>query len=146
MSPAPRSEEVKLLSRVRLFATPWTVQALPSMEFSRQEYWSGLPFPSPGDLPDRGIEPGFSTLQADALLSESSGNPNSFTEVLPFSTTPWQPFSRSSYWQWQMWFSSHIFVFSIMSYEENHTPCSSCLFVCLFNKMHLTPFCCFLNQ
>ena len=41
--------QVKLLSRVRLFATPWTVtyQALPSMEFSRQEYWSGLPFPSP---------------------------------------------------------------------------------------------------
>ena len=43
-----------------LFASPWTVahQAPPSMEFSRQEYWSGLPFPSPGDLPDPGIEPG----------------------------------------------------------------------------------------
>ena len=51
--------EVKSLSRVRLFATPWTVayQAPPSMGFSRQEYWSGLPFPSPGDLPDPGIEP-----------------------------------------------------------------------------------------
>ena len=48
------------LSRVRLFATPWTVayQAIQSMGFSRQEYWSGLPFPSPGDLPDPGIEPG----------------------------------------------------------------------------------------
>ena len=48
--------EVKLLSRVRLFATLWTVayQAPPSTEFSRQEYWSGLPFPSPGDLPDPG--------------------------------------------------------------------------------------------
>ena len=47
------------LSRVRLFATPWTVayQASLSMGFSRQEYWSGLPFPSPGDLPDPGIEP-----------------------------------------------------------------------------------------
>ena len=46
--------EVKLLSRVRLFATPWTVayQAPQSMGFSRQEYWSGVPFPSPGDLPD----------------------------------------------------------------------------------------------
>ena len=46
-------------SRVRLFATPRTVayQALPSMGFSRQEYWSGLPFPSPEDLPDAGIEP-----------------------------------------------------------------------------------------
>ena len=49
---------VKSLGRVRLFATPWTVahQAPPSMEFSRQEYWSGLPFPSSGDLPDPGIE------------------------------------------------------------------------------------------
>ena len=50
----------------------WTVahQALPSMEFSRQEYWSGLPFPSPGDLPDPGIELRSPTLQADALTSE----------------------------------------------------------------------------
>ena len=50
---------LKSLSRVQLFATPWTVayQAPPPMEFSRQEYWSGLPFPSPGDLPDPGIEP-----------------------------------------------------------------------------------------
>ena len=52
--------KVKSLSHVRLFATPWTVayKASPSMGFSRQEYWSGLPFPSPGDLPDPGIEPG----------------------------------------------------------------------------------------
>ena len=52
--------EVKLLSRVRLFATPWTVahHAPPSMGFSRQEYWSGLPFPSPGDLPNPGIKLG----------------------------------------------------------------------------------------
>ena len=64
--------KVKSLSRVRLFATPWTVayQASPSMGFSRQEYWSGLPFPSPGDLPDPGIEPGSPTLEADALTSE----------------------------------------------------------------------------
>ena len=54
--------KVKSLSRVQLFATPWTVayQAPPSMGFSKQEYWSGLPFPSPGDLPDPGIEPGLS--------------------------------------------------------------------------------------
>ena len=67
--------KVKLLSRVRLFATPWTVayQAPPSMGFSRQECWSGLPFPSPGDLPDLGIEPGSPTLQADALPSEPPG-------------------------------------------------------------------------
>ena len=53
-------------------ATLWTVayQASPSMGFSRQEYWSGLPFPSPGDLPDPGIKPRSPTLQADALPSE----------------------------------------------------------------------------
>ena len=69
--------KVKSLSRVRLFATPWTVahQAPPSMGFSRQEYWSGLPFPSPGDLPDPGIEPRSPTLQADALTSEPPGKP-----------------------------------------------------------------------
>ena len=51
---------------------PWTValQAPLSMEFSRQEYWNGLPFPSPGDLPNPGIEPGSPTLQGDSLLSE----------------------------------------------------------------------------
>ena len=51
---------VKLLSCVQLYVTPWTVayQASQSMGFSRQEYWSGLPFPSPGDLPNPGIEPG----------------------------------------------------------------------------------------
>ena len=68
---------MKSLSRVQLFATPWTVayQAPPSMGFSRQEYWSGLPFPSPGDLPNPGIEPGSPTLQADALPSEPPGKP-----------------------------------------------------------------------
>ena len=57
------------LSCVRLFATPWTVahQFPPSMGFSRQEYWSGLPFPSPGDLPDPGIKTGCPALQADSL-------------------------------------------------------------------------------
>ena len=67
---------MKSLSRVRLFATPWTVahQAPLSMGFSGQEYWSGLPFPSPGDLPNPGIEPGSPALQADALSSEPPGN------------------------------------------------------------------------
>ena len=69
--------KVKLLSRVRLFATPWTVayQAPPSIGFSRQECWSGLPFPSPEDLPDPGMEPGSPALQADVLLSEPPGKP-----------------------------------------------------------------------
>ena len=67
--------KVKSLSRVWLFATPWTVvcQVPSSMGFSRQEYWSGLPFPSPGDLPNPGIEPGSHTLWADTLLSEPPG-------------------------------------------------------------------------
>ena len=63
---------MKSLSRVRLFVTPRTIahQAPPSMGFSRQEYWSGLPFPSPGDLPDLGIKPRSPAFQADALTSE----------------------------------------------------------------------------
>ena len=65
--------KVKSLSHVRLFLTPWNVayHVPPSMGFSRQEYWSGLPFPSPGELPNPGIKPGSPALQADALLSES---------------------------------------------------------------------------
>ena len=72
-----QSMVVKSLSRVRLFATPWTVayQAPPSMGFSRQEYWSGLPFPSPGDLPDPGIEPRSPALEADALTFEPPRKP-----------------------------------------------------------------------
>ena len=56
--------KVKSLRRVQLFVTLWTVayQAPPSMGFSKQEYWSGLPFPSPGDLPDSGTKPGSPSL------------------------------------------------------------------------------------
>ena len=65
------------LSCPNLCAAPWTVahQAPLSMGFSRQEYWSGLPFPSPGDLPDPGIKPRFPALEADSLLSELPGKP-----------------------------------------------------------------------
>ena len=68
---------VHLLSCVQLFATPWTVarQAPLSMRFSRQEYWSGLPFPSPGDVPDPGIEPRSPALQADSLQLSYEGSP-----------------------------------------------------------------------
>ena len=61
-----------LLSHVQLFVTPWTIahQVPLSMGFSRQEYWSGLPFPTPGDLPDPEIKPGSPALQADSLPSE----------------------------------------------------------------------------
>ena len=69
--------------------TPWTVayQASLSMGFSRQEYWSGLPFPPPGDLPDPGIEPGSPTLEADALTSEPPGKSNFFNYRLMNFTT-----------------------------------------------------------
>ena len=71
-------------SPVRLFATPWTVayQVPPSMGFCRQECWSGLPYPSPGDLPDPGIEPWSPALLADALPSEPPGKPKLFNKVL----------------------------------------------------------------
>ena len=66
---------VQLLSCVQLFVTLWTAacQAPLSMEFSRQECWSELSFPSPGDLPDPGIEPESPSLQADSLPSEPPG-------------------------------------------------------------------------
>ena len=62
--------KVKSLSCVRLFVTPWTgaCQVPPSMEFCREEYWSGLPFPSPGDLPDPGIKPRSPAFQADTTI------------------------------------------------------------------------------
>ena len=68
---------MKLLSYVRLIATPWTAayQAPPSMGFSRQEYWSGLLFPSPGDLPDPGIEPVSPALAGRFFTTEPPGKP-----------------------------------------------------------------------
>ena len=67
------------LSCVQLFETPWTVACLAPlcMEFFREEYWSGKPFLSPGDLPDPGIKPRSPALQADSLLSEPPGKPMS---------------------------------------------------------------------
>ena len=63
--------------------TPWTVacQAPLSMGFSRQEYWSGLPFPSSGDLSDPGIKPGSPALQADSLPSAPPGKPNPMRRI-----------------------------------------------------------------
>ena len=70
------STAAESLSRVQFFLTPWTVahQASLFMEFSRQEYWSGFPFPPPGDLPKPGIEPRSPALQVDSLLSEPPGD------------------------------------------------------------------------
>ena len=69
---------MKSLSHVWLFATPWTVahQALLSMRFSRQEYWSGLPFPPPGDLPDPGIEPGSPAFRQTLYRLSHQGSPD----------------------------------------------------------------------
>ena len=70
---SPFAEEMFL----NIFATPWTIAhwAFLFMGFSGREYWSGLPFSSPGDLPHLGIEPRSPALQADSLLSESPGKP-----------------------------------------------------------------------
>ena len=80
----PARKKVKSLSHVQLFVTSRSVayQAPLSMESSRQEYWSGVPFPSPGDLPNSGIEPGSPTLQADASPSETPGKCSALTKPL----------------------------------------------------------------
>ena len=72
-----KESESEVAQSCLTLCTPWTVahQAPPSMGFSRQEYWSGLPFPSPGDLPNPGIKPRSPALQADILTSEPPGKP-----------------------------------------------------------------------
>ena len=91
-----------VLSHTQLFATPWTIalESPLSMGFPRQEYWSGLPFPPLGDLPNPGIEPmssEFPVLQADSLLAEPLGKPRQ-------ANWPWRiwkgPVGRK---QWQTW-------------------------------------------
>ena len=74
---------VQSLSHVRLFATPWTVahQAPLSMVFPRQEHWSELPFPSPGDLPNPGINPAFPALAGGFFTTEPPGKPNGFEGI-----------------------------------------------------------------
>ena len=74
---ATRESESEITQSCPTLCDPWTVayQAPPSMGFFRQEYWSGLPFPSPGDAPNPGIKPGFPALEADALTSEPPGKP-----------------------------------------------------------------------
>ena len=86
---------VKLLSRVWVIVTPWTIvcQGPLSMELSRQEYWSGLPFCSLGDLPDPGIKPGFPALQTDSLPSEPPGKPACLSMITSERVPPSQLFS-----------------------------------------------------
>ena len=115
---------MKLLSRVRLFVTPWTVayQAPPSMERSRQEYWSGLPFPSPGDLPDPGIKPRSPTLQADALPSEPAGKPWCFKPGFK-SCVLSLAFINTREFSWEMMFQRNC-----IRYFHESSVCCSVLF------------------
>ena len=98
--------KVKLFSCVWLFETPWTVahQALPSMGFSRQEYWGGLPFPSPGHLPNPGIEPRSPALRADALTSEPLGKPTVGFRLLQIYFV-WVRLMFQVSWEWNLEFS-----------------------------------------
>ena len=87
--------KVKSLSRVRLLATPWTVayQAPQSMEFSRQEYWNGLPFSSPGDLSNPGIKPVSPVLAGRFFTTKPPWKPTFVIVQLPSNVqlfvTPW---------------------------------------------------------
>ena len=83
LKPMEHISSVQSLSHVRLFATPWTIahQTPLSFGFYRQEYWSGLPFPSPGDLSNPRMEPGSPALQADALPSEPPGKTHTHTHT-----------------------------------------------------------------
>ena len=125
--------EVKLLSRVRLFATPWTVacQALLSMGFSRQEYWSGLPFPSPGYLPDPGIEPGCPALEADALTSEPPGKSREWqttSAFLPLESH--EQYEKAVHymtflfcnWKFLTFDHLHSFLLTLIPTSGNHQP------------------------
>ena len=71
-------KKVRSLSHVQLFVTPWTVayEAPLSVEFSRQEYWTGLPFSSPGDFPDPGVKSASSALTGKSFITESPGKPD----------------------------------------------------------------------
>ena len=105
---------MKLLSRIQLFATLWTVayQAPPPMGFSRQEYWSGFPFPSPEDLPNPRIEPWSLILQADTLPSEPPGN--ELINLISDSSA----FSKSSLYIWK--FSVHILLKPVLKDFEHY--------------------------
>ena len=122
--------KVKLLSHVWLFATPWTVayQAPPSMGFSRQECWSGLPFPSPGDLPDPGIKPRCPALQAGKpiyvyshlnMILTSPPRESSiflhFTEEDSAAQRVLLTCTRSAAPRWQNFMQSHIWGWSLRS-------------------------------
>ena len=100
-----KERKVKSLSYVWLFATLWTVgyKAPPSMGFSRQEYWSGLPHPSPGDLSNPGFKPRSPSLQADTLTSEPPGRPTPLGHHKASSWAPYAIQQLSTSWLFYTW-------------------------------------------
>ena len=126
-----------VISRVWLFVTPWTVahQAPLSMGFSRQEYWSGLPFSSPGDLPNPGIEPGSPACQADSLPSEPSGKSIYFItqcrgEVKDKEKTKWN--FQSGYLLSYRESFTQLFIRKTGRKEDEKTISEICLFINVF--------------
>ena len=81
----PLEKETATHSSILAWKIPWTEEpgGLQSMEFSKTEYWSGLPFPSPGDLPNPGIEPRSPALPADSLPTELGGKPRGVSNLFP---------------------------------------------------------------
>ena len=98
------------------FATPWTVPSRPPlpMIFPRQEYWSGLPFPSPGNLPDSGIEPTSPTLAGEFFTTEPPGSSNLLSTSLSCSGQPFGPVTFR-------------IVFSMAELSAHPYPCSDLL-------------------
>ena len=125
----------KLLSRVWISATPWTVvhQAPLSMEFSKQEYWSGLPFLSPGYLTDPGIEPSSPALQADSSPSGPLGKPYQLRTISNFKCEfeDLQALFLWRLWVWKAswrrsWQSAPIFLPRESHRHRCLAVCSSC--------------------
>ena len=128
--------EVKLLSRVRLFVTPWTIahQVPPFMKISWQEYWSGLPFPSPGVLPDPGIKPGSPALQADAFMSKPPRKP-----VYMYKYALSLNIHLYSRWNIVFWTICDLFPFHPKYSCKSKDSIFSCMYVCVYGEGNGTP-------
>ena len=138
-----------LVSGVRLFVTPWTVahKAPLYMDFSRQEYWSGLPCPSPKDLPDPGIEPMFPTLQADSLPFELPRGTWNIFKVVSKTSTDDSIDCFLHFTKWKLWHSSFYFGgqgSKIAIHHSSFKHLSIITYLCFFGLRFQTEFnhCC----